>query len=227
MVGVLEEGQLVSCTVKNIVGTTVFVDIENNGEGTIITSEVAPGRIRNLRDYVVPNKKLVCKVLRISSNHLDLSLRRVTSKEKSEFLEKQQLEKNSIAILKVAVKDEEIINEIKKRGAYGFITLAREDESVLKILQKEDAEKLKKILSEKKEKEKEVKKEFKLVCLKPNGLIIIKKILNYPNIKYLAASKYSMVVKAKDFKKANHEADRIINEIESNAKKECCEFSLK
>jgi len=223
----LEERQLVLCTVKKIIGNTVFVDIEGDGEGTIVTSEVAPGRIRNLRDYVVPNKKLVCKVLRISQNHLDLSLRRVTSKEKSDFLEKHKQEKTSIAILKVAIKNENLIEKIRKEGATEFLKRAREDESVLKILNKEEAEKLKKILSEKKEKEKEVKKEFKLACLKPNGVKIIKKILNYDGIKYLAASKYSLIVKAKDFKQANHESERILKEIEVNAKKESCEFSVK
>ena len=66
---------------------------EEKIEGTIITSEIAPGRIRNLRDYVVPKKKIVCKVLRISGNRIDLSLRRVTQKEKKEVLEQFQQEK--------------------------------------------------------------------------------------------------------------------------------------
>ena len=79
----LEVGDKVLCTVDRIVGTAVFVRIDNsNIEGEIIMSEVAPGRIRNIRDYVVPKKKIVCKVLRISSSgNIDLSLRRVTQKE--------------------------------------------------------------------------------------------------------------------------------------------------
>ena len=50
----METGDLVLCTVKTIDGTTVFVKIEDDGEGTIVTSEIAPGRIRNLREYVIP-----------------------------------------------------------------------------------------------------------------------------------------------------------------------------
>jgi len=66
----LKEGDNVLCTVEKIVGTTVFVKIEDNGGGgSIIVSEIAPGRIRNLRDYVVPNKKIVCKVLRMEREH--------------------------------------------------------------------------------------------------------------------------------------------------------------
>ena len=55
----MEEGDVVLCTVTKIEGTSVFVNIEGDGEGSIIVSEIAPGRIRNLRDYVLPNKKIV------------------------------------------------------------------------------------------------------------------------------------------------------------------------
>ena len=81
----LEVGDIVMCTVERIVGTTVFVKIDGNGEGSIILSEIAPGRIRNLRDYVVPGKRIVCKVLSIRE-HAILSLRRVGINEKSTFL---------------------------------------------------------------------------------------------------------------------------------------------
>jgi len=54
-----EEGDVVLCTVEKIEGTVVFVNIDGtNKQGTIITSEVAPGRIRNIREYVVPKKKI-------------------------------------------------------------------------------------------------------------------------------------------------------------------------
>ena len=59
----LEVGDVVLCTVDRIAGTVVFVKIEGNGEGSVIISEIAPGRIRNLRDYVVPKKRIVCKIL--------------------------------------------------------------------------------------------------------------------------------------------------------------------
>jgi len=82
---VLEVGDIVMCTVDRIVGTIVFVKIDENGEGSIILSEIAPGRIRNLREYVVPKKRIACKILRILGNRIDLSLRRVTQKEQKEI----------------------------------------------------------------------------------------------------------------------------------------------
>ena len=97
----LEVGDVVLCTVDRIAGTVVFVKIDRNGEGNITTSEIAPGRIRNLRDYVVPKKKIVCKILRISPNgNINLSLRRVTQKEKKEILEQYKQEKSYKSVLK-------------------------------------------------------------------------------------------------------------------------------
>src|SRR3990172_307397 len=105
----LEVGDAVLCTVDRIVGTVVFVKIhglEKETEGSIVMSEVAPGRIRNIRDYVVPHKKIVCKVLRIGSNgHIDLSLRRVTQKESKEVKKKTENEQSYEKILKSVIKD--------------------------------------------------------------------------------------------------------------------------
>ena len=115
----MEVGDLVSCVVDRIVGTVVFVKIhgqKQETEGSIVFSEVAPGRIRNIRDYVVPKKKIVCKILRISNNNIDLSLRRVTQKERKEVLEGENLEKSYISILKSVLenKAEETIREETK-----------------------------------------------------------------------------------------------------------------
>ena len=74
----MEEYQNVLCTVTKIDGTTVFVKLDSGEDGTIVVSEIAPGRIRNLRDYVVPGKKIVCKILSIEHNNIHLSLRSVS-----------------------------------------------------------------------------------------------------------------------------------------------------
>ena len=97
----MEVGDLVLCTVDRVVGTVVFVKIEGQGkevEGSITFSEVAPGRIRNIRDYVVPKKKIVCKILRMLNGNIDLSLRRVTQKERKEVLEGESLGKSYTSI---------------------------------------------------------------------------------------------------------------------------------
>src|SRR3990172_12941446 len=114
----LEVGDIVLCTVDRIVGTTVFVRIEGNGEGSIVFSEVAPGRIRNIRDYVFPKKMIVCKVLRISGNHIDLSLRRVTLSEQKEIKERYRQERSFLSILKTVLgeKSGSVTEKIEEQG---------------------------------------------------------------------------------------------------------------
>src|SRR3989344_4892641 len=156
----IKEDDVVLCTVRRIEGTTIYLEIEGNGEGSMIISEVAAGRIRNLRDYVSPNKKIVCKVLKIINNHVNLSLRRVTAKEKQEILEYHDKEKTFKTILKSNLSNpDEIISKItEKYDLAEFYDSARESPNLMsEFLKKEDAEKLSKILTEKKEKEKEAK----------------------------------------------------------------------
>ena len=62
---ILQEDDIVLCTVRRVEGTTIFLDVEANDhltEGTMIFSEVSPGRIRNIREFISPNKKTCCFV---------------------------------------------------------------------------------------------------------------------------------------------------------------------
>jgi translation initiation factor 2 alpha subunit (eIF-2alpha) len=226
----LEEGLIVLCTVKKIVGTTVFIKIDDyDCEGTIITSEIAPGRIRNLRDYVVPNKKIVCKVLRIDQKgHIDLSLRRVTAKEQKEIKDTYKKEKSLAATLKTISKDsEKIIEKIKgKTSLAEFFEQAKENPSVLdKLMSKEEASKLLKILKEKKEKEVIVKRRFSLSSQAEDGIQKIKKILP-EQATYLAAGKFQITIKNSNYKEANTKLNNMLKDLEQKAKQENCTFSL-
>lgn len=232
----LEEGQIVLCTVENIVGTTVFVKIEEGEEGTITTSEISPGRIRNLRDYVVPGKKIVCKILRIQGSKIHLSLRRVKQNEKKELLEKISKEKSFKAMLKTVVgeKSKEIIEKITNQ--YSLINFFEELKETPKLLEKyvdkKEAEKILKILETKKDKPKEIKHIFKLSNQSPSGIIVVKNILQDSckksncNINYLAAGKYSLSLKGKDYKEIKTEVNEVLNKIEKSAKKQNSEFVL-
>ena len=86
--------EIVVCTVIKIYGNSTFVRLdEYEKEGVLTISEIAPGRIRNLRDHVTENKTIVCKVLRVDErqNRIDVSLRRVpipVMREKLEEIKK-------------------------------------------------------------------------------------------------------------------------------------------
>ena len=230
----LEEGENVLCTVIKIEKTSVFVKVEDNGEGTIVISEIAPGRIRNLRDYVIQGKRIVCKILRIDKDNIHLSLRRVSEKEKKEVLEKYERERNSLSILRSVLKEraEETAKKIKQKekSLYEFLQFCKENpEELKKYLSEEESSRICKILQEKKEKKVEVKKDFNLTTNASNGIIKIKGILlpYKEHVIYLAAGKFSLKVISSDYKKANSELNRILQEIEKNAKKENCDFKVK
>ena len=142
-----EVGDVVMCTVDRIAGTIVFVKIDKNIEGSIVLSEIAPGRIRNLREYVVPKKRIICKIIRINKNRIDLSLRRVTQKEKKDFEEKHRQEKSYISILKNVLKEkaEDIINKISEKDKlFDFFQGVKENPKKLEeIVGKKDAERKK------------------------------------------------------------------------------------
>jgi len=229
----LEEGDIVLCTVDRIFGTVVFVNIENNGEGSIILSEIAPGRIRNLRDYVVPKKKIVCKIIRIKDGQINLSLRRVTQKEQKEVLEKYKQEKSYFNIFKTTLKEktDKIIEEIKKdQTLYEFVEDIKENPKKLKeIIDKTEAEKILEIINSQKSKKAIVKKTFNLTSAEPEGINQIKKILSQikdAEIKYISAGKYSIKTEAENMKKADNKLKEILSGIEANSKKEKTDFKI-
>ena len=78
--GMPEESELVMSTVTKIQYNAIFVNLdEYDKTGMIHISEISPGRIRNIRDFVREGKKIVCVVLRVNQErgYIDLSLRRV------------------------------------------------------------------------------------------------------------------------------------------------------
>ena len=231
----LEVGDVVLCTVDRIAGTVVFVRIDGIGEGSIITSEIAPGRIRNLREYVVPKKKIVCKVLRISQNgNIDLSLRRVTQKEKKEILEQEKQEKSYKSVLKgiLGEKAEEIIRKIEEEEKlFDFLQEAKENSKKLeKIAGKTDAKKVLDIIQTQKQKKAVLKKIINLTTKKSNGLKLIKELLENlkeVEIKYISAGRYSIKIEADDIKTADNRLKEILKSLEEKAKKAGFEFFVK
>jgi translation initiation factor 2 alpha subunit (eIF-2alpha) len=236
----LEEGDVVLCTVDRIEGTVVFVKIEpfeqTKSEGTIIMTELSSGRIRNIRDYVVPNKKIVCKILRLSQDRVDLSLRRVTNKEKKEVMEKFQHEKSYVSVLKSILKDkaDKTISEISKTSSlYDFLEDSKEDSKKLEsLVGKTDSTKIIEIISQQKKNKKIIKKEFNLSSLESNGLETIKSLLikistKEAQIKYLAAGKYTIEIESTDLKSADNKIREILENLEKDCKKMKCEFSIK
>jgi translation initiation factor 2 subunit 1 len=225
--------------VDKIMGTTVFIKIEEYGlMGTIATSEIASGRIRNIRDYVVPNKKIVCKVLRINREreNIDLSLRRVSQKDQKEILQKYSKEKASAAIIELVAKDkkDEIISKVKKE--YRFLSdfiddLPTNPDIFEKFGIQQYREKLLDIIKEKmKTKKIMLKTKISVSSLASDGVKSIKEIMSVkePGVKitYISAPLYSITLENSNYKDANKRMNELIQKISDAAKKKNVKFEI-
>ncbi|MEM2960521.1 MAG: S1 RNA-binding domain-containing protein, partial [Candidatus Bathyarchaeia archaeon] len=82
-----EVGELVISTINEITDYGAYVRLDEYGkDGFLHISEISSGWIRNIRDHIREGEKVVLKVLRVdpNRNQIDLSLRRVTQREKRE-----------------------------------------------------------------------------------------------------------------------------------------------
>jgi translation initiation factor 2 subunit 1 len=241
-----EEGDIIIGTVDKIVGTSVFIKLDSETEGVMTFSEVAPGRIRNIRDYVNPGQKVVVKILRIDQEkkHFDLSLRRVNQKEKKEVLENEKKEHELLTLIKIVTKNEEKSKiALEKLKAKTQVSLFFNDflnkpekEFISEIkalgLNDNDSKTLHSMLKDKvKEKKVTVKAELDLHCDSENGIEKIKKVLSIKKdkleIKYLGAPSYMISVEDKDYKEANKKIKEVLDEIQKRAKSEGCFLEIK
>lgn len=224
--GFPEESDLVLCTVTSVQFHSVFVDIDEYGKGGMIhISEIAPGRIRNIRDFVKEGKKIVCKVLRINQEkgYIDLSLRRVNDSEKRRKIDEIKRQQNAekiveIAASKVGGKTEQLYNEITSKikdynSLYECFEAASKDENLLENLgiDKKYVKVLDEIIKQRiKPSEVEIIGKLKITIFAPDGIDVIKDSLKKAQeagkdriiINYLGSGLYRFMVKAPDYKEA-------------------------
>ena len=232
--GIPEENEIVICTVKKILPHGVFVGLDEykDKEGLIHISEISPGRVRNIRDFVKEGKRIVCKILKINleRNHIDLSLRRVTQSQRINKNTSYKQEQKAEKILEVLSKRLEISLEeaykiigytlIEKYhslyDAYEEIIVNPKIISVLNLDKKIEKAFLE--LVQEKVKKKEVKILATITLSSPlsNGIVVIKDLLkkiqiNGTKIIYLGAPKYRLTLTANDYKTA----EKCLSEVES------------
>ncbi|MBU0758631.1 MAG: S1 RNA-binding domain-containing protein [Nanoarchaeota archaeon] len=229
--GYPEESELVICTVSKIQFHSVFVNIDEYGiSGMIHISEIAPGRIRNIRDYVKEGKVVVCKVLRIHEDkgHVDLSLRRVTDTQRRLKVNEMKHEKMAESIIEVVAKSEKIPSEklynlimSKIKKEYEFVFEIFEDvvENDVKLvsygIDKSLAEKLEEIVRQRiKPKEVEISGTVEITSYDGKGVEIVRNALLEAQktegliIRYLGGGKYKFLVKSTDYKLAEAQLDK-------------------
>jgi translation initiation factor 2 subunit 1 len=226
-----EGGDLVLASVQRITDFGAYVTLDEYGkEGLLHVSELSSGWVRNMRDFVREGQKVVLKVLRVDAEkrHIDLSLRRVSRRERREKVLAWKRDRKADSILhsasdKLKITPEELYAKTetllleKFGGIYeGLEAAAREGaESLEKAgLPKDLATALTEIAQEKiKPPLVKVKGTLELQCMKPKGALQIRDaLLSAQKIEmpegakiklYVAAApKYAVEVQAKDYKEA-------------------------
>jgi translation initiation factor 2 subunit 1 len=234
--GLPEESEIVMCTVTNIQYSSIFANIDDyNVSGMIHISEIAAGRIRNIRDYVKEGKKIVCKVLRIypEKGHVDLSLRRVNERERKNKVNDVKFEQKAESIIDHVAKEnkldpkkiyEELIKHFLKD--YGYLYHAFEDivAGNLKLesigMDPKIAVQIEELVNQRfKPQSIEISGVLSLTSYDGNGLEIVKETLEEAQktegveIRYLGGGKYSLSVKGTDYK----EAEPVLKEASESA----------
>ncbi len=222
--GLPEESELVICTVTSVQHHSVFVKInEYDISGMIHISEVSPGRIRNIRDFVKEGRIVVCKVLRVNKErgHVDLSLRRVTESQKRAKLNEQKQQAKAEKIVQILAekekkKPEEVYEVLWKDISKShdtlfncFMDIATGKSSLERLgVGKETSRELTAIIEQRmKPEEVQIKGVLKLRTYDAEGVEKIRAALKKAkeagaSLQYLGAGRYGLKVKADNYKKA-------------------------
>ncbi len=224
-------GDLVISTVERITDYGAYVKLdEYNKEGLLHISEVSSTWVRNIRDFVREGQKAVLRVLRVDQEreHVDLSLRRVTKRERREKVLAWKKERKAESLLRTAserlnISEKELYEKAgvlveKEFGEIygGLERTAREGAEVLVKLgiPKDMAATIEEIAKERiRLPIVMVKGTLELQCTKPNGAVLVRDaLLDAQRIKkssttevriyVVAPPRYRIEVLAEDYKEA-------------------------
>ena len=239
-----EYGDLVIATIETVMDYGVYAKLdEYNRRGFLHISEISSSRIRNIRDFVRENQKVVLKVLRVTieKGHIDLSLRRVTKRERIEKNKAYKKDRKGEALLhtiaeKVGLPIHEVYQKAgvileEKYGLYeGFEKVAKEGVEVLtKLNIPEDIAKVIAQVAEERIKIKmvQVRGVLDVRCMKPNGVKFIrdafidaKKSQEVKDAKIefyvISAPRYSVAVSADNWKSAEDLLEKVSESVIAN-----------
>jgi translation initiation factor 2 subunit 1 len=232
--GYPEDNELVMCTVTKIYPNSVFVTLdEYQKSGMIHISEVSPGRIRNIREFIKEGKVVVCKVLKVNleRGHIDLSLRRVNEGEKrrkvNEVKQEQKAEKIIEYVSQKVGKDPiAFYNEITPAILKQYPTIHSAFEAVVQKettldqlgIAKKDAPILEEVIHSRiKPPQVFIGGELTVTTYASNGVELIKEGIKQfeqegVHVSYLGGGRWQIELTAEDYKEAEEHLDKMLAE---------------
>lgn len=234
--GLPKWGELVLCTTTRITPFAAWCTLDeyeaedgSTVEGMIHISEVAGKWVKDIRDFVKPNKQYVAKVVRIDyqKGHLNLSLKRVSKFDKKEKMENYRRNKRAAGMLvqvakligkteddaqkEVIAKLEKLLDEKRFEDLFSIFEEANETPNIFVEagITKEWATALNEVIKKNfRVKEKTLKAVLNLTTTASDGVKIIKKVLSNledttgANVRYISAPKYRLEITSKNPKES-------------------------
>ncbi len=241
-----ETGEMVVATVSRIesYGAYVALDEYNNKEALLHISEISSRWVRNIRNHVRENQKVVLQVLRVdpSKGQVDLSLRRVNKDDRRKKIEQWKKTRKAETLLKLAatelkVTPEDLFAEINPKlndanlNLYDSLEQAAKKGEVIFTnvgLKPKTAEALARVAKDKiVVKGVTIQGVFEVTAMGSRGIEEIKEFFqgvkeqgedneSTVNLYTLGSPKYRIEVTSEDYKKAELALDKIVKQAEKD-----------
>jgi translation initiation factor 2 subunit 1 len=236
-----EEGELIVGTITKVQGFGAFVSLDEypNKEGFIHISEIATGWVKRIRNFVREKQKVVCKVVHvdIAKKHIDLSLKKVNDHQRREKIQDWKNAQKATKLFEMVAKElnktvDQCYNEFGEKlvKKYGTIYAAFEECSYDVNILKNDGfsgDWLAKFDEVAKTNITvpfvEIKGMLLLTSYLPDGITHVRKALSVAeksefddvtiDIKYIAAPRYLIKVKAPDYKIAESQMKKAVERV--------------
>ncbi|MFH1445210.1 MAG: hypothetical protein ABIF08_01885 [Nanoarchaeota archaeon] len=232
-----ERNELVICKVLKIYPNSVLVKlIEYDKKGMVHVSEVAGRWVRNIREFLKENQFVVCRVMRIEGENINLSVKRVHKEQSNSKLNEFKREGKAEKMLEIVAKTlKKTLDDAYKEVGFKLqeeigslsksfdVAVKNPDLLKQKGIPKNWAEAMIEVAKKSyTEKTYEIRAKLSLICYKPNGVEVIKNVLSKVNdkeieVKYVSAPEYLLVGRSKNVKQlqlnVEENAEMIVKEI--------------
>ncbi len=241
-----ETGEMVVATVSRIesYGAYVTLDEYDNKEALLHISEISSRWVRNIRNHVRENQKVVLQVLRVdpSKGQVDLSLRRVNKDDRRKKIEQWKKTRKAETLLKQAATElkitpDDLFSDINPKLTDANLNLYDALEQAAKRgakiftdagIKEKTAEALARVAKEKiVVKGVTIQGVFEVTAMGSRGVEEIKDVFrgvkemgeeteSTVNVYTLGAPKYRVEVTSEDYKKAELALDHIVKRAEKD-----------